>query len=298
MGEPGPSSLGFGGPGPSTGAHGAHALPLKPGLDAADSSLFFPPSFDAASFFDGDGADLTLPTPPAHLSTSTSGISSLSNAQPPPSANFAFQPAQRAPIAAARKGKGRARSDSPDEDESLYDSDASASPSLSPAPASTAGPARKRARRGKSRGITLGDRIQAAGGLDKVAGRRMKGGKLGTRKYGVVLPLMPELFRSAKKVENGEEPSWEGHEGNAEELKSELERARDPAFPSQLRAALASHRQFFEHQYQLLSEELIKAQIEESVLGNIKRIVVERRDKIRRDQMAKEQQPAAEEEGE
>ncbi|BGP20594.1 hypothetical protein JCM10213v2_008757 [Rhodosporidiobolus nylandii] len=261
-GSPFPPSSASTGPAPSSTTHyDTYDIPSHGGDgDQAEASGAFPMGGD----WDGD-TEFELPTPPSFALASS---------------------------ASCQKGKGKARAPSFPGDIAV---DSPFSPSGLDDPAAAPALSAKVQARSKPRSNSLAAKIQAAGGLDKVAGRRMKVKGLkgqGLGKKGVVLPLVPEVFRSARKMQDGGEPSWLGEasgtdEGTEEQLREELKRAKDPAFAITLLSALASHQDYYDRAYKALNDELVKAQIEESVLNNVKSIVVERRDEIRRAEKAK-----------
>ncbi|GAA5987081.1 hypothetical protein JCM11641_006422, partial [Rhodosporidiobolus odoratus] len=143
----------------------------------------------------------------------------------------------------------------------------------------------------KSRGIPIARRIRDAGGLSAVAGKRLKIKAIGGNR-GVVLPLLPKLS-GANRTGGGADSSSPDDEDattvktEKEWLRTELRKVQDPAFSVDLLSGMAAHQTFYDQAYKELEQELIKAQIEESVLNNVKSLVVERRDEIRRREKAK-----------
>ncbi|GAA5942225.1 hypothetical protein JCM10213_003839 [Rhodosporidiobolus nylandii] len=284
-GSPFPPGSASTGPAPSSTRHyGTYDIPSHGGDgDQAEASGAFP----MGGNWDGD-TEFELPTPPSFgLASSSSGQKGKGKARAPSFpddiAVDSFSPSgldDPAPSALSAKAQGKRRARSSSSASASF-----AGPQPYPYPA-----------RSKPRNNSLAAKIQAAGGLDKVAGRRMKVKGLkgqGLGKKGVVLPLVPELFRFARQMRAGGEPSWMGEgsgtdEATEERLREELKRAKDPAFAITLLSALASHQDYYDRAYKALNDELVKAQIEESVLNNVKSIVVERRDEIRRAEKADE----------
>lgn len=139
------------------------------------------------------------------------------------------------------KGKKRARSPSygasshgEDDDEQVEgdDDDASGSDAASPGPSSSrqkprSSSATQRRTDGRhKRSKTLASKLADAGGIANVAGKRMKvKGVKAVRKKGVVLPLLPELFRGRGLDGEGER---EGSGVDEEKVKQEIARAKDP----------------------------------------------------------------------
>ncbi|GAA5870997.1 hypothetical protein JCM8547_000053 [Rhodosporidiobolus lusitaniae] len=286
------SFLPLAGPGPSTLAHtqgGAYDLPVYP--------------YDPSAAFGGGLADeYVLPVPPP-LPGSASGRKDKGKKRARVGQDGIEKDIEVESELAGGQGKGkkRARSrsqsyyssgqeDGEFEQEEEQDEDEDEEEEGSPRPSRRArrstsastrrAPAATSSKVPRPKAGTIASRIHAAGGLESIAGKRAKVKGVGGRK-GVVLPLLPEMLRSAEKVEGDEEPSlgFAGEEGAM--LEKEIARAKNPIFLTTLRASLASHEAYYDRAYQALHDELVKAQIEESVLSNVKRIVLERRDDIR-----------------
>ncbi|GAA6038744.1 hypothetical protein JCM8097_002377 [Rhodosporidiobolus ruineniae] len=244
---PDPSSLAF----PSS-SQSPYSLPPPPFASTSSSTVYYDPAVAGGE----DDGEMELPTPPATFfqlggrSDGTTGAGKgkrRAEYQPSSGADSEDEPAVSP---AGKKGKKRARSSPPP-----------------PAPSSSA-PPQPRGRR-----LPLSTRIDAAGGLDKLQGTRFRFRQVGGPK-GVVVPLLPEEVRAG--AADGEE----GEEGGVE-VEELLERVKDPAFSSALVASLAADEQRYAATYEALAAELAKAQEEERVLNEVKRIVVAQRDTLR-----------------
>ncbi|GAA5838575.1 hypothetical protein JCM11251_003429 [Rhodosporidiobolus azoricus] len=135
-----------------------------------------------------------------------------------------------------------------------------------------------RRRRDHRHGI-FANRIQKAGGVERLAGRRVKYKGVGGSK-GVVVPLLPEAAREKRGQVKDGELVCEGFDGAAD-LEQLLVQASEPDFATSLVASLVQQQERYARAYQALNDELFKAQVEESVLNNVKQLLVKRRDDIR-----------------
>ncbi|GAA5905981.1 hypothetical protein JCM6882_009088 [Rhodosporidiobolus microsporus] len=192
-------------------------------------------------------------------------------------------PEPDSPRSAGATSRKRARSASfgssgldGEEDEKEEEEDGEEEGGASPARTASAAPARHS--RPKRRPGSLASRVDAAGGLERISGKRVKYKGLGGKK-GVVLPLVPKAFRGNKSGA-GEVDGAHGKEGE-QDVEELLQKARDPAFAANLLASLTAQQDCYTRAYQALNDELFKAQVEESVLNNVKLLVLKRRDEIR-----------------
>ncbi|GAA5938492.1 hypothetical protein JCM1841_006043 [Sporobolomyces salmonicolor] len=176
---------------------------------------------------------------------------------------------------ARSKGKGRARSSSAGSSFASADDDDLDDRSGVPDPLTSRSASASRTR-------------SASGSPQPKKGGVSKSKPKNRGKKAIDPPIVPRLFRSAAgqadDARRGTSRPVEEGEGEGEltaEQEAALERAMDPSFATHLLTELARHQAHYERAYEALKAELTKAQIEESVLNNVKTVVLERRSAIR-----------------
>ncbi|GAA5997695.1 uncharacterized protein JCM10292_001031 [Rhodotorula paludigena] len=161
-------------------------------------------------------------------------------------------------------GDAYALGEDADEDDEDDDGGSDSGASSSPAPSSSGSPVGRRRRpaavRADLRRGTTGVRLKAS-------------------LRNLVPPPVPRAFADADLATLFDSPADRpGQAGDllTAEQKAELERAMDPALGMTVLETLAAQRDVYERAYGALHDELVKAQIEESVLNNVKTILIAR----------------------
>ncbi|ORY82948.1 hypothetical protein BCR35DRAFT_303606 [Leucosporidium creatinivorum] len=143
--------------------------------------------------------------------------------------------------------------------------------------AETAGDGEGNSREGKaparrSRSVSVAGSASVDGGEEsvKLKVKREKKPLKKVTKKSVRRPELPALF----KIDNPNEEVLQ-------EREKELQRAMDPELAKKVGASLAKQSDIYKKAYAALEQELIRVQIEESVLRNVKKVVRDERDKLR-----------------